>query len=381
MSDATHTSTIHIVGLYKCGTTWLLRALAAHPEVVAWREFDPLRAAWAPDRRLRALPALLLAYLRRRPDSPRWVRRIEAARARSAEDTFRDMFLGHGWLPVMGAAAQERAAGLATGNLEALLDELLELTALQHRAPAAPPLDPVATDRPLGVAGCQRSDLLELMRAVRDTTDAALAPGLFYAFLASQVRPGARIACKAADQLLMLDRLSAVCPGARRVAIIRDGRDAAVSARHYEQLMRTQQAPWRVGRSSSPRRLLGWALRAAKLAGHARRGDLAVVRYEDLSRDFTGTLAALLRTLQLDAAPSLLASIEDATRFAAASGGRAPGEAAPHILRKGVVGDWRDALSPREARLAWRIAGRELAAFGYRPDGGVAPSDLVLSAD
>ena len=34
---------VHIVGLYKCGTTWLLRILAAHPQVVAWREFDPVR--------------------------------------------------------------------------------------------------------------------------------------------------------------------------------------------------------------------------------------------------------------------------------------------------------------------------------------------------
>ena len=37
--------TVHIVGMYKCGTSWLLHCLAAHPEILAWREFDPYVAS------------------------------------------------------------------------------------------------------------------------------------------------------------------------------------------------------------------------------------------------------------------------------------------------------------------------------------------------
>ena len=29
---------IHICGMYKCGTSWLTHILAAHPEMLAWRD-------------------------------------------------------------------------------------------------------------------------------------------------------------------------------------------------------------------------------------------------------------------------------------------------------------------------------------------------------
>ena len=49
---------IHIVGMYKSGTSWLLHVLANHPEIIAWREFDILRAIY--DYRSRPL-----GYIRR----------------------------------------------------------------------------------------------------------------------------------------------------------------------------------------------------------------------------------------------------------------------------------------------------------------------------
>ena len=49
---------IHIVGMYKSGTSWLLHVLANHPEIIAWREFDILRAVY--DYRNRPL-----SYIRR----------------------------------------------------------------------------------------------------------------------------------------------------------------------------------------------------------------------------------------------------------------------------------------------------------------------------
>ena len=32
--------------MYKCGTSWLTHILAAHPEIIAWREFDVIRAVY-----------------------------------------------------------------------------------------------------------------------------------------------------------------------------------------------------------------------------------------------------------------------------------------------------------------------------------------------
>ena len=51
---------IHIVGSYKSGTSWLLHILAAHPSIIAWREFDIIRAAYmkTPSSRLKKLANL-----------------------------------------------------------------------------------------------------------------------------------------------------------------------------------------------------------------------------------------------------------------------------------------------------------------------------------
>ncbi len=62
---------IHIVGLYKCGSSWLLHMLAAHPQIVAWREFDVLRATHARASFLLTLPRTALDYLYSRAENSR----------------------------------------------------------------------------------------------------------------------------------------------------------------------------------------------------------------------------------------------------------------------------------------------------------------------
>jgi hypothetical protein len=372
-----HAEMIHIVGLYKCGTTWLLHMLAAHPEVIAWREFDPTAAAFTADRRLLPLLRTLRDYLLRRPTAE-WVTRREALLPRSADEVFREMFLGRGWLPVMGSQRQAAAARLDSQDLAAMLDELLALADMRLRPADAPLLDPAEESGVIGVQRFRRPDLLELMEAVRDSRDCASAPRLFYDSLRRQVAPGTRIACKAADQVMRLGRLRAASPGARCVAIVRDARDAAISARHYERLMRQREAPWRVGTTSSLRRLLGWSVRAAKLAAHQRRGELLIVRYEDLQADFEGSCQALLDALDLSCDPAIIARIRSATEFSTMAGKSPPAPGGERVVRRGLVGEWREAMSSSEARLAWRLIGRELEAFGYTPEGVLRSSPLVL---
>ena len=186
---------------------------------------------------------------------------------------------------------------------------------------------------------------------------------------------------KAADQLMQLSTLRSAVPGGRFVAVIRDGRDAAVSARHFEALMRRRGAPFRVARAGALRRLLGWAVRAAKLAAHVRRGDVLALRYEDLQADFHGTCRALFSRLGLDSGDALLEELRDYTAFHRLAGGRKAGLAAPEVLRKGVVGDWRTGLDPFTRAAAWRLAGRELEQFGYSRNGELRASSLVLGSE
>lgn len=370
---------IHIVGLYKCGTSWLLQMLAAHPQVIAWREFDPLRTALVLDHRPRRLPQLARDYLRRLPHHDAWINALESSYASPAEQRFRDFFLGRGWLPLMGESLQAQAARLATDDLDQLIDQLLRLGDLRLRDNQAPPLDPQSLQRPLGVQSIRRADLKTLMNQLHgdgDATDSVLA---FFAMLQAQITPPTMLVTKAADQVMQLRHLQRLSPGSRCLAIVRDGRDAAISAQHYEALMRERGAPWRVARRGARRRALAWSVRAAKLAGHAERGEVTVLRYEDLRRDFAGTCHLLLQHLQLPCDDAIVASIRAATDFRVASGGRAPGEGAEHIVRRGQVQEWRETLAPRDADRAWRWMGEELTAFGYGRDGALLPSNRVLA--
>ncbi|WOJ95149.1 sulfotransferase [Congregibacter variabilis] len=374
-----HEDMIHIVGMYKCGTSWLLHMLAAHPHVVGWREFDAIRAAYAPHRRILELPIAGLDYLRPRPQNNAWMRRREHSSLRPAQDVFREMFLARGWIPIMGSDKQRQADEFDTEDLDALLEQLLALGDYRLRPSTAPLIDPTRHTDKLGVQSFRRNDLLTLMQAVRDCSHTEKIPTLFFEALRSQATTGSRVATKAADQLMQLAALKHASPGSQTIAIVRDGRDAAISAQHFERLMRKQEAPWQTQNASYLRRLLGWSMRAAKLAEHAARGELTVLRYEDLHTDFNQLCRALFIKLGLDVTPEIIECVKDATDFSTVTEGRTPGESADHEIRKGSFGEWKDALSSSQAALAWKLAGDSLSAFGYTRRGAIEASPLVLS--
>lgn len=369
---------IHVVGMYKCGTSWLLHMLAAHPQVVGWREFDAIGAVHTPRRRALTFPLTALDYLRPRPTSDAWMRRREDSTLRPVQDVFREMFLGRGWIPVMGSDKQKQAEGFDPEDLDVLLTRLLELGDYRVRASTAPLIDPTRHTDKLGVQSFRHNDLLTLMHAVRDCSQTQQIPTLFFEALRSQAVPGSRTATKAADQLMQLAALKQASPSSRIIAIVRDGRDAAISAQHFEGLMRKREAPWRTPKASYLRRLLGWSVRAAKLAKHARRGELTVLRYEDLHTDFNKLCRALFLELELDVSPDIIERVKTATDFSTVTEGRAPGDSAEHQIRKGSVGEWKDALTDPQAELAWKLAGDSLKEFGYTRSGAMEASPLVL---
>jgi hypothetical protein len=180
------------------------------------------------------------------------------------------------------------------------------------------------------------------------------------------------VALKAADQTEVFEVLKVWQPKAKKILILRDGRDAALSGLHYTSLMQELDAPYRDSEKDYWALLGAWAHRANMGVDLARRGELRIIRYEDLTYDFVGTLKPLLAWLRLERSESTLEAINAQTSFEAITG-RPRGAGAKHLMRKGAVGEWIDALSGKDKTKAWSLAGKQLSALGYARDGAVMP--------
>lgn len=328
---------VFIVAQYKCGTSWLLSSLAAHPDVIGLREIDIVRAVYRKGRRA-----------------------IEAA---PRDHRLRGFFGTSAW------CREDPLDALQRGD---------------HQDPGPPKLG-----RPQGFADLAPQMALDLYRAVRDLDDPHQTMDAFVTATSNASEGQTTLVLKAADQIAMFDQLQAWRPESPKVAITRDGRDAAISALHYRRLMAEQgapwykDAPWYKGGLQFLDLLQNWAKRAAMLAARSRDGELMLVRYEDLTTDFSGTFGRLLKSLGLDSGAELVQKINDRTSFKARTG-RDRGTEGSGVIRKGAVGEWRETLSEKERADAWRLAGRELTALGYAvagpavdlPDGLLVPPPM-----
>lgn len=106
----------------------------------------------------------------------------------------------------------------------------------------------------------------------------------------------------------------------------------------------------------------------------AKRGDLLLVKYEELRQDTEGTLRKILQFLGVQAdAGTIRAAIENNTvakmreKENKAIGTGAFRAAKPDFRRvnRGVAGGWRDTLSHEQAALIEHYAGKTLAMLGY----------------
>jgi hypothetical protein len=315
---------VFIVAQYKSGTSWLLSALSAHPAVRGLREIDIVRAAYEVEGDV-AAPAGL--------------------------DHRLPHFFGK------SAWCNEQALGY---------DVVAALAAGEHPEP-----EKAQPGRPQGFADLHRETALDLYATIRDAADPEESLDAFVAATAAGAPDGVtHLVLKAADQIAVLDQLQAWQPDAKKVIITRDGRDAAISASHYKQLM--QDAPWFSGNADYWRLLENWASRAVMIADAGRSGDAWVMRYEDLSADFAGTLGPLLSWLGVDADPDRVAAINDRTSFEARTG-RKRGSEGTGVIRKGMVGEWVETLSVDDQDRAWELTGDALAGLGYTRSGEAAP--------
>merc|ERR1712207_14302 len=137
------------MGMYKSGTSWLLHVLAAHPELIAWREFDIIRATYANE----PGPIISRAYGRLRllfRLPPRTVP-SQSVLLREREDIVRELFLGRGLLPIMDEQSRQDAERFSLDNVDQFLEQLMALGQYQLQADDAPLMKPEDFDNTLGV--------------------------------------------------------------------------------------------------------------------------------------------------------------------------------------------------------------------------------------
>ena len=374
---------IFIVGLYKNGTSWLLSALAAHPEFAALRELDVLRSVTGRSGR-QMLPA---------------EERLSNVFGKSAFCALRAEQLA----PRAFLEYLKGAEGASEQSLYRLPPRLaIEAISNMLRAEGGRQTPGMAEGVPLGFRNFPPTILEQAFSALQDASEPVGAMDGFLAALMPALPAGRRLVLKGADQVLCFDALRGWRPAAPKIAIVRDGRDAAVSAYHYRQLMRERRMAWHhghlsfmkplalareagIGGITALRRGFGygpdwrlgrsmsvWADRVRRVLAAAGRGELYVMRYEDLLDDFPGTFGRLLEWLGADASPATVGAVAKASSFEAQSG-RPRGVSGEDVMRRGIAGEWRESLNLRDQALAWRVAGTELTAMGYTRDGKPGP--------
>ena len=177
---------------------------------------------------------------------------------------------------------------------------------------------------------------------------------------------------KTPQNVRVLVLLRELFPNARLINVVRDGRDAIVSAWFHYLRVRPEQLEALCGNAFD---------RFVKLEGAAWSQDLEMaeraveehglrlthIRFEDLVADPAREVAALLRFLDLEPDAATIQRSVEKTAFARWANGREPGEEDPRsFFRKGVVGDWKNHFSDRTAREFVACHGDALARHGYR---------------
>ncbi len=205
-----------------------------------------------------------------------------------------------------------------------------------------------------------------------DATAAAATALVLARWAAESGKPDLRaVGEKTPDHVHAMGQLDALFPDARFLHIVRDPRDGAVSGWAFNMRHAPDRAVEQFGGFEAYAVKYGqvWAAAMAKAeAFSATAGDrYRAVRYEDLLDDPAAGIAAMLRFLELDAAPEAVEACRAATDFAALSGGRKAGEEdAGSFYRKGVAGDWRSRMPAELANRVVEAAGPAFARMGYQ---------------
>ncbi len=169
---------------------------------------------------------------------------------------------------------------------------------------------------------------------------------------------------KTPEHALAMEQLAELFPAARFIHIIRDGRDVCVSG-------------WLFNRKWNPEAIESQGLtfsrfvaayaeawrgrvEAARAFGRAHPERYHELRYEVLHAEPEAEIARMLRFLEVDSSPEMVAKCREAGAFETWAHGRRRGEENPEsFFRKGIVGDWRNHFD-EAAEAAFAAAGGDL---------------------
>jgi hypothetical protein len=174
--------------------------------------------------------------------------------------------------------------------------------------------------------------------------------------------------------------ISEIYPESRVIHIIRDGRDAAVSAAHHswnfgkrkKDLGTPDTGGSIFGEGQLAKLAADWGTRVSRTVedGPALLGDnYAEVRYEDLLTHSEEEVRRLLGFLGVEADEEVVKSCVSSASFEKLSKGRKRGEEDPaSFFRKGVAGDWGNVFREEDKRVFKEEAGNLLIRLGYEKD-------------
>ena len=191
-----------------------------------------------------------------------------------------------------------------------------------------------------------------------------------------------------------VEEIHRICPEAKIIHIIRDGRDAAVSMMHHMwnrsskrdgvQVLADADIELRDAYQRNPEKVLetgifteerlrtfaqSWNSRLSKTREDGRRlfGEgYTEVRYEDLLERPEAEISRIADFLGVDASEGVIEQTVAKTTFEELSRGRKRGEEDPSsFYRKGVAGDWKTYFTTRDRRIFGEEAGGLLSSLGY----------------
>jgi len=160
----------------------------------------------------------------------------------------------------------------------------------------------------------------------------------------------------------------------RKVYIIRDPRDRAISAARYycsDYMLKYYPQP-----ETDPQKFLDrnfeslmreWLWHVFDHLRLSRRNNIHIVFYEDLLTNFSEEYTALLEYLEIELPEEAKKNIEEAVSFEQLK------QENPQHLRTGRSGYWREKLSQEQKNMAVRIAGPLMEFLGYSEEKGGRP--------
>jgi hypothetical protein len=192
-----------------------------------------------------------------------------------------------------------------------------------------------------------------------------------------------------------IKEIARIYPGAKIIHIIRDGRDAAVSAVHHSwnfgKIRKGAEASAKrtTHRKRDPHKMRNmgesifaegqlrkfaaeWSARVSSTVedGPTLPGNGYVeVRYEDLLERPEDEVRRLLEFLRAEASEKTVKMCVNAASFKRLSKGRTRGQEDPtSFFRKGIAGDWRNVFTEQDKILFKKEAGDLLIRLGYEKD-------------